>query len=216
MVTLQEQARALGDPTRHEIFRYLSGAEGPVDVAELTGHLGLHHNAVRQHLAKLVAAELVIESRASSRGPGRPRLLYRVAPAAESRWGGTGPYERLSQLLGEMIRTGAGPEEVGRRAGRRYREAVARSGDAVADVALLMARQGFEPEPRPRGRLVDVVLRVCPFESLARADPGTVCALHLGIAQGFLEDAGVAVDDLVANDPARASCRLRLRVGAAG
>jgi DNA-binding transcriptional ArsR family regulator len=57
--TLQEQARALGDPTRHEIFRYIADAGRPVDVAELTAHLGLNHNAIRQHLAKLVHAELV-------------------------------------------------------------------------------------------------------------------------------------------------------------
>jgi DNA-binding transcriptional ArsR family regulator len=36
MTTLQQQARALGDPTRHEVFRYLADASGPVDVAELT------------------------------------------------------------------------------------------------------------------------------------------------------------------------------------
>ena len=57
--TLQEEARALGDPTRYEIFRYISAANGPVDVAELTAHLGLNHNAIRQHLAKLVGTALV-------------------------------------------------------------------------------------------------------------------------------------------------------------
>jgi len=50
------QARALGDPTRHEVFRYIADGARSVDVAELTEHVGLHHNAVRQHLAKLVDA----------------------------------------------------------------------------------------------------------------------------------------------------------------
>ena len=54
MSVLQTQARALGDPTRHELFRYIVDAGRPVDVVELTEHLGLHHNAIRQHLAKLV------------------------------------------------------------------------------------------------------------------------------------------------------------------
>ena len=56
MTTLQEQARALGDPTRHSIFQYVADAGHPVGVAELTAHLGLNHNAIRQHLAKLVSA----------------------------------------------------------------------------------------------------------------------------------------------------------------
>ena len=53
---LQEQARALGDPTRHGIFRYVADAARPVDIAELTEHFGVNHNAIRQHLAKLVRA----------------------------------------------------------------------------------------------------------------------------------------------------------------
>ena len=38
---------ALGDPTRHELFRYIADAGRPVDVAELTEHLGVHHNRAR-------------------------------------------------------------------------------------------------------------------------------------------------------------------------
>lgn len=53
MSAVQEQARALGDPTRHAIFRNIAEAGGPVGVAELTEQLGLNHNAIRQHLAKL-------------------------------------------------------------------------------------------------------------------------------------------------------------------
>ena len=119
MSSLQVQARALGDPTRHEIFRYLVDAGTDVDVAELTDHVRLNHNAVRQHLAKLVDADLVEEARARPSGRGRPRLLYRVAPTAESRWGVAGPYERLAVLLTEVVRTGDAPEAVGARAGRR-------------------------------------------------------------------------------------------------
>jgi len=107
--SLQEQAR-LGDPTRHRIFRYVADAGRPVGVAELTARFELNHNAIRQHLAKLVDAGLVTEATA-----------------------------------------------------------------AAAD---------------------------------------TVCALHLGIAEG-LAAAGedIVVDELVANDPRRAHCRLRLHLG---
>ncbi|HEX7094249.1 MAG TPA: helix-turn-helix domain-containing protein, partial [Acidimicrobiales bacterium] len=99
MTTLQEQARALGDPTRHAIFRHIADADHPVGIAELTDAFGLNHNAIRQHVAKLVAAGLVIESKATGSGRGRPRLQYVVSPAVEGQWGTTGPYERLSRLL---------------------------------------------------------------------------------------------------------------------
>lgn len=213
-VTLQEQARALGDPTRHEIFRYVADAGRPVDVAELTAHLGLNHNAIRQHLAKLVHAELVTEEHAPGKGRGRPRLNYRPHPAAESRWGVTGPYERLSLLLAEMLRTGDSAEAVGRRSVRPRRLGATAVDDPLEILVDTMARQGFEPEPRARGDRVDVVLRTCPFVTAAVVDPDTVCALHLGIALGVADatDGRLVVDELVPHDPRRANCRLRVHV----
>ncbi len=211
VVTMQHQARALGDPTRHAVFRYIANSDRPVDVAELTEHFGFNHNAIRQHLAKLVAADLVIEGKAAVTGPGRPRLVYTIDPTAESRWGVTGPYERLSLLLTEIIRSGDSPQEVGRRAGRRLREAG--EDDAVVQLVTAMAQQGFDPELRRRRNGTDILLRSCPFESSAVADPETVCQLHLGLAEGLVGDDGsVEVDELVAKDPRRAGCRLKLRV----
>jgi predicted ArsR family transcriptional regulator len=210
--TLQREARALGDPTRHAIFRHLAAASAPVDVAELTELLGLNHNAIRQHLAKLVEAGLVAERTARREGgPGRPRLVYEVGPGADSRWGVTGPYERLSLLLAEVVRTGRSPLEVGRAAGRGVRsERAPGDEDDVVAVVDAMARQGFEPEVRRRGTRTEVVLHACPFASTALDDPDTVCALHLGMAQGVAEGTELVVDELVRKDPRRAGCRLRL------
>jgi predicted ArsR family transcriptional regulator len=211
-MTLQEQARALGDPTRHGVFRYLADAERPVDVAELTSHFELNHNAIRQHLAKLVDAELVVESTAPASGRGRPRLRYEVAPGVDSRWGVEGPYERLARWLAEMVRTGDTPVEVGRRAGRSQRLGGRSDDDPVAVLVGEMARQGFDPTLARRDDAIDITLTTCPFASTALADPGTVCQLHFGMAQGIAEGlAGVEVDELVPNDPRHANCHLRGR-----
>ncbi len=217
MTTLQEQARALGDPTRHAIFEYVVDASHLVDIAELTDHFGLNHNAIRQHLAKLVDAQLLTESHAVGGGRGRPKLQYRLHPGAESRWGVTGPYERLSVLLAEMLRTGDSAYDVGKRSVGRPRHGPAPEDDPVSFVVDAMARQGFEPEVRnARGRRVDVVLRSCPFESAVLTDPNTVCDLHLGIAEGVAELTGdrLVVDELIAHDPRRANCRIRMHRGA--
>ncbi len=211
MTELQQQARALGDPTRHRIFTFVADTEAPVDVAQLTAQFGLNHNAIRQHLAKLVGAGLVVESKHASGAPGRPKLVYSIDPSAQRRWGVVGRYERLSKLLAEMVRTGDAPEEVGRREGARLRaEGAATPGLPALERA--MAREGFHPETHQRGGRVDVVLQNCPFEATALDDPDTVCALHLGIAKGLTEGAdGVTVQELVAKDPRRAGCRLKLR-----
>ena len=207
---LQRQARALGDPTRHELFRYIADAERPVDVVELTEHLGLHHNAIRQHLAKLVEAGLVAEATAPPVGRGRPRLCYTVHPSAESRWGVTGPYERLTLLLSEIIRSGDSPVDVGRRAGRKIRVARSDAADPVRGLADAMERHGFEPTAKRRGNQVDIVLGACPFETTALANPDTVCGLHLGLALGAADSLeGLVIDELIPRDPRLGTCRLR-------
>ncbi len=207
---LQVQARALGDPTRHAIFQHIAHADRPVGIAELNAQFPVNHNAIRQHLAKLVSAGLVVEATAPAAGRGRPRLVYEPNPATDHKWGSSGPYERLSRLLAEIIRSGATPQAVGRRAADEFRVS-SPSGDAVTDVAAAMARQGFEPEVRHRRDGADVVLHRCPFASAALVDRPTICALHLGIAEGLADD-GVVVDELVAYDPRKAGCRVRLQV----
>ncbi|MEP6623887.1 MAG: helix-turn-helix domain-containing protein [Acidimicrobiia bacterium] len=215
MATLQEQARALGDPTRHGIFEYIADASGPVGVAELTDHFGLNHNAIRQHLAKLVTAKLVTEGHATGGGRGRPKLMYQLDPNAESRWGVVGPYERLSVLLAEILRTGDSAFDVGRRSVDKQSASKPADDDPVAVVVDAMARQGFDPEIRnARGNRLDVVLHNCPFESAVLTDPDTICDLHMGIAEGFADLSGgrLVVDELLAHDPRRANCRLRMHL----
>jgi predicted ArsR family transcriptional regulator len=206
--TLQAQARALGDPTRHRVFRYLADADHPVRVAELTAEFGLNHNAIRQHLAKLVDAELVVERIGSSAGRGRPPLVYEVDPSAPSRWDIVGPYERLALWLAEVVSSGDSPIEVGRRAGRRQLLLSDQVDDPRRELVTQMARQGFDPVTASNG---DVILHNCPFESTALADPDVVCNLHLGFAEGIAEQlGGVRIGGLQPHDPRHARCRLRV------
>ncbi len=73
-----------------------------------------------------------------------------------------------------------------------------------------MARHGFDPEVRRDGGSIEVILRSCPFVSAVLTDPGTVCDLHLGLAQGVADEVGgLVVDALVPHDPRRARCVLR-------
>lgn len=205
---LQARARALGEPSRHAIFEHVRLAGRPVGVAELAELVGLHPNAVRQHLAKLREAGLLVERVAPSGGPGRPPLVYEPAEADYGLWGSSGAYERLAVLLTEVVETGDSPEEVGRRAGRAWRG----DGTTADELAAFMDRQGFEPEVKGKRR-VEVVLHACPFQAAVERSPDVVCALHLGLALGMADGSDVHVDELVAKDPRRAGCRVRLAPG---
>jgi predicted ArsR family transcriptional regulator len=210
--TVPRQAKALGDPTRHAIFRAVSDAPGPVDVATLTARFELNHNAVRQHLAKLCAAGLLIEEVSPASGRGRPRLQYRPALVTSGGWGIPSPYEHLAVMLVEALRSGRSPREVGVEAGRELAATVPGSDDPVDRLEIIAAQRGFEPRRVERRGSVDLVLDRCPFQVTAAIAPDIICQLHLGLAEGIAEATGgsVEVTELVARDPRRAGCRLKL------
>jgi predicted ArsR family transcriptional regulator len=219
----QRTARALGDPTRHRLFRYIAAAPAPVSVAELTAFARLHHNAVRQHLAVLRDAGLVAEQAERRDHPGRPRLLYQLDPEAAGEGGTAGPYAWLAGMLSAAMRRGQGPRQAGRQEGRRRAAELAGpgeladpggagQGDPVGMLAAELTRRGFRPRRVDRGPAVDLVLGRCPFAEVAAAEQETVCELHLGLAEGLADGVGgLTVDGLAARDPSRAGCRLMLR-----
>jgi predicted ArsR family transcriptional regulator len=210
--TVPRQAKALGDPTRHAIFRAVADAARPVDVSTLTARCELNHNAVRQHLAKLCAAGLVIEEVGPASGRGRPRLQYRPALVTSGGWGIASPYEHVAVMLVEALRSGRSPREVGAEAGRQLATTVPGSTDTVDRLEIIAAQRGFEPRRVERRGSVDLVLDRCPFQVTATIAPDIICQLHLGVAEGIAEATGgsVEVTELVARDPRRAGCRLKL------
>lgn len=215
---VQRQARALGDPTRYDIFRYVADASEPVRVATLAQHFGFNPNAIRQHLAKLTDARLLTEEFGTPATTGRPPLQYRVAPGAEGTWGAPGPYGMLAVLLLEVARGDRAPAEAGAAAGRRLAPKYRPGTDPIDALESEMACRGFEPRREVSDTTVELVLDRCPFQMAAAADPDIVCEVHRGLAQGVLEGMGadVRVANLVTYDPARAGCRLQLEHRDAG
>ena len=210
---VQRQARALGDPTRFEIFRFVAEAPEPVRISTLAEHFQFNPSAIRQHLAKLCDARLLIEELATGSRTGRPPLVYRVAPAAIGTWGASGPYELLALLLLEVAAGRSTPVDAGIHTGRELAAAHDRDADPVDVLESEMARRGFEPRRVQHPRSVELVLERCPFEAAAFADPDVVCDIHRGLAEGMLDAMGaeLRVSKLVAYDPRRAGCRLQLK-----
>lgn len=207
---LQQQARALGDPTRHAIFRHIASAGQPVRVSELADRLALHHNAVRQHLAKLCAAGLLIEEVGPRAGPGRPALQYRLDAGASSRWDAPTPYRELSVHLAELASGTRTAREVGVEVGRTVGGQA--SGDALDVIQAEMTRRGFQPRRLDIEGSPALVLERCAFQEAASTAPHVVCELHKGLAEGIIETVGGYEGcELHVNDPMVAGCRLQLR-----
>ena len=209
--SVQRQARALGDPTRYSLFEWIGSRAEPVSIIDLLEEFQLNHTTIRQHLAQLVEAELIVESRAAPTGPGRPRRLYQVDPAARGGWTHDGPYERLSLLLLDVLRTNQSARDVGRSAGRSTEISHRPGRRAIDAMADEVAREGFAPRVTQHAGHTEMELTNCPFLDAAEVDPGTVCELHRGLAEGLAEAiSGVSVTGLVPHSPQRAGCQLQV------
>lgn len=164
----------------------------------------MNHTAVRKHLAQLVAAGLVEESRETRTTRGRPQLLYRLA--ADTPAGAERSYRRVATMLATVLATAEDPVTVGRRAA-----AGTASASGLDGLTSRLAIEGFAPTVRRRAGRTEVVLQTCPFVDAAEANPAVVCALHLGLAESTGEAAGVEVTGLAPRRPRKAGCRLMVR-----
>jgi predicted ArsR family transcriptional regulator len=184
---------------------------------QLAEAVGLHHNAVRQHLEVLARAGLVTSAREQVPGRrGRPSIRYRlVAPGGLAEAG----HGELVRLLLRIVRRAGASEQEMEDLGREEGRLLAGAGSGGEGLVEALARLGFAPEDvtaaadRGRGDM-DLRLRRCPFADAVLAEGGhLVCALHRGLTLGFLDMA--AADGYLSafepHDPLVAGCRVAAR-----
>lgn len=211
------EAAALAHPSRQRVAQALAEQPEGMTAFELAEAIGLHHNAIRQHLAVLARAGVVSAAREPIPGRlGRPSVRYRLASADSV--AAAGHRELVRLLLRLVRRAGASEgdvEEVGREEGRL----LGKAGGGPGELGRAFARLGFAPEEvtaaaaRRRGEM-DLRLRHCPFKEAVLAPGGDlVCVLHRGLTLGLLdrtvEDAYLATFE--PKDPREAGCRVLVR-----
>ena len=198
--------RVLSGVSRVAVLEVLRVSTVPLDAQAIAEKVGLHANTVRSHLDQLVEAGLVESSAQPRTTPGRPRLLFRATATA-----GAGPQDSYKVLAG-ILASGMGggapaPGEVATEAGRRWGHQVTRHGAAGAEpvdaaraldrIVALLDDVGFTPtisdtaSPASAAHAFGVAtvieLHRCPFYDVAREHSDVVCAVHLGLLQGALE-----------------------------
>jgi predicted ArsR family transcriptional regulator len=167
-----------------------------MSLTDLSGSTGLHPNTLREHLEALVARGLALRERATPHGRGRPAWLYEAVEPEVTTAGSE--YAGLAATLAAHIhRTSSDPREDAVAAGRSWGHELARregppekAGAAAArrKVVGLLDGVGFAPETDQRATTVR--LTRCPLLETAKEYPDVVCGVHLGIAQGALDEYG--------------------------
>jgi predicted ArsR family transcriptional regulator len=207
--------RVLSGVSRVAVLEVLRASSTPLDAQVIAERVGLHANTVRSHLDQLVDAGLVESSVQIRVTPGRPRLLFAASALA-----GAGPedsYQLLAEILASGLAEGApAPGEVAARAGRAWGHRIGQDAGAATDpvgvdrsvdrIVAMLDAVGFAPRlsdgpatghvTRDRGATTVIELHRCPFEEVAREHTEVVCAVHLGLMQGALEQMpspGIAV-----------------------
>lgn len=198
--------RALSSPVRRRIVELL--VDGPHDAHELADRLDLHVNTVRTHLTVLEKAGLVASDPEARDRPGRPRLLYRTTGQAPD--DGAGGYRFLAEVLASHLAAtvddpAAAAEEAGAAWGQFLVDAPAPYSQVEPRIAIdriieLLDEFGFSPELDGTDPVAPrLLLKRCPFLRVAREHQDVVCAIHLGIMRGALDELGcdVEVRDLI-------------------
>ncbi len=193
-------ARVLSAASRVELLHVLQ-ADGPTTTASLAARTGLHENTVREHLQRLVDARFVVRETEHRTTRGRPRTVYRPTtrddvrtdPGAARHLAESVARARLTSLL--LGGYGVAVHDVegsARRAGRDMAGDLPALPEGPDDQVLALEahldRLGFDPVLDETGSTFD--LWRCPFLDLARERPEVVCSVHLGLAQGVLEQVG--------------------------
>lgn len=177
------------------VLTVLQAESGPVGMADLSLLTGLHANTLREHLEALEAAGRIRRQHAAPTGPGRPPTLYQASDVDRS---GVAEYAGLATALASTLhRTSPDPGRDAAEAGDQWgRELAARRGGpaepgedgARREVVSLLDEIGFAPEPDQDH--AEVRLTRCPLLDTARRYPDVVCAVHLGIVRGALDEYG--------------------------
>lgn len=207
---MQQQSKALADPSRFKLFRHIVETSSPTSVAELTSLLGFNHNAIRQHLAVLTEAGLIAEFDETRSTRGRPRKQYVARADALSAFGSiSGSYERLAEMLLELATSNSDPYEVGFQTGSARPIPVAeRETSAALALQRRLSDDGFDPI---LVRSEAIKLQNCPFADVASQNPKVVCELHRGLIDGYLAAQGSPLTgELSLRDPKRGGCQVAL------
>jgi predicted ArsR family transcriptional regulator len=197
---------ALADPTRRELYLYVSAQAEPVSRDEAADALGIARHTAKFHLDKLAEQGLLdidFKRLSDRRGPGagRPTKLYRRSSRQLSVTLPERRYELAAQIMASAIdhATAAGSTvtdavdaaaaDCGHTVGDRARaEAGPRPSRERLLTSVCDALTDYGYEPHRDGRTI--TLSNCPFDSLAREYPELVCGMNLAMLAAATDRVG--------------------------
>ena len=195
---------AISSYSRVKILHALQ-SRGERTITELCEATDLHPNTVREHLQRLLDGGYIVTETEHRQTRGRPRTLYSAASGSH----------RISPIAQQKARAAAQRGDLMRRVmpwtapsdAALPTQAVHQLDALVED----LIDAGFDPAIDEVTLTVDIT--PCPHADAEPAHRDTLCAVHLGLMDSVLEQAGgpLRVDTMTAScDPRQCIVRLML------
>lgn len=218
---LAEISIALADPTRREIMDFVLESDRPLSTREVAEHFGLHVNAARMHLEKLVNGGILSVVHSRARTGGRPAYLYHGSGEELEIHLPSRHYKLLADILARCVTE---LEEAlalcSREARASGREEAVRILSPLACLpersSLAEVSRAWMEDIRKRGQRASLdepgdgsaylTFLSCPFGDLSERYPRPVCEIHRAFEEGCLSLAG----DFVLRGGEGSACRFQL------
>lgn len=195
-------ASAISSYSRVQILHLLQDRPART-ITELTDATGLHANTVREHLQRLIESGYVVPEPERRAKRGRPRMLYSAV---------TGPDAPRSPIARRKAREAAERGDLMRRVlpwtGSALPDDAQHQLDALVDD---LQDAGFDPVVDDENLIVD--LSPCTHAQAQAAHRDVLCAVHVGLMQGVLAEAGgpLAIEGLLpVCDPSQCHVQLTM------
>jgi predicted ArsR family transcriptional regulator len=211
---------ALADPLRRSLYEFVAAQGDAVGREAVAEALEIPLHTARFHLDRLASDGLLdVEFRRlsgkSGPGAGRPSKLYRRSDREFSVSLPERRYDLVGDILATAIDESAGDgvpavetmDGVAYEKGMSFAQGCEVEGDELDRVASVLAAGGYEPH-RSGDQLI---LRNCPFDTLAQDHTDLVCGLNESYVKGICEALGAKGVDAVL-EPEPGYCCVKIRV----
>lgn len=184
---------ALGDASRRALYDHARRQDHPVTREEAAEATGVSRSLAAFHLDKLVDAGLLRAGYQTPpdqpRGRGRSPKVYWPSGDALAVTIPERRYELIAGILADAISddTAEADAAAHRHARRRGHDLGVRFAASGTGLAAALESLGFEPQAAEADRLL---LRNCPFHSLAAQHTALICGLNHAFVGGLVDGMG--------------------------
>ena len=192
----------LSDPTRFNIYQFVTKRHGEVTVQEIADSFNIHPNVARLHLSKLEDVNMLISETKKTGKGGRPSRLYKLSDDVIELHFPARDYKLLASIaIQTMLSLGNVGEKALFETGKKFGEELVKTQlphQTTSPLELTFEQKlnvlkeastmaGFYPEFNHNIDKTKIFFQIynCPFKEIAARHNDIVCSTHFAFLKGM-------------------------------